>query len=468
MQPELVAAARDYFVNVQQAPKRYKPLLRPEDEPASWLSKNTKRPRTTGSIVWWLIVVPLLLVVSPGRARAQDFTTGRVIEWPSTAFPTLQAAVDALNDGDVLRIAPGTFRLSEPVFVRGKRVTIEGAGCDARRRSRIHRRVPSASGRGIETADESGTSSRLRTTLVGPRPTRVADSSEAIGLFNFEAAGGTLKGVELSGFDAGIVGRDPLRPDAARRMLVVQDTCISDTARGVLWKTSTPLTMLDVWIHQTLWHGLSAAVANAQGIVNLRNVVLAEAAGACLYFSNTVAAVTAMDMVSCILGGIAAVNSSTLTTTGVNMGLLGFPFQGPGITLVQSHAFISNTDIQDASKSGILMFESTGAVINSAISQTHPDGNGSFGDGITAMLCPTVLLSSNSISSLPRAGVANFGSTMTLVLNEIDFTAFALEGEPLFGVDFTFQDLGGNVCDGGSCTYVTVGLSPPTPITPVE
>jgi aminobenzoyl-glutamate utilization protein B len=41
MRPELVAAARDYFENVQQAPKKYKPLLRPEDKPATWLNKDT-------------------------------------------------------------------------------------------------------------------------------------------------------------------------------------------------------------------------------------------------------------------------------------------------------------------------------------------------------------------------------------------------------------------------------------------
>ena len=41
MRPELVTAARDYFENVQQAPQRYKPLLRPEDKPAIWLNKDT-------------------------------------------------------------------------------------------------------------------------------------------------------------------------------------------------------------------------------------------------------------------------------------------------------------------------------------------------------------------------------------------------------------------------------------------
>jgi aminobenzoyl-glutamate utilization protein B len=41
MQPELVSAARDYFQNVQQAPQKYKPLMRPDDVPATWLNKDT-------------------------------------------------------------------------------------------------------------------------------------------------------------------------------------------------------------------------------------------------------------------------------------------------------------------------------------------------------------------------------------------------------------------------------------------
>jgi len=41
MQPELVSAAREYFEKVQQAPAKYKPLMRPEDKPATWLNKDT-------------------------------------------------------------------------------------------------------------------------------------------------------------------------------------------------------------------------------------------------------------------------------------------------------------------------------------------------------------------------------------------------------------------------------------------
>ena len=38
--PDLLTASRDYFDNVQQAPKKYKPLLRPEDKPAIWLNEK--------------------------------------------------------------------------------------------------------------------------------------------------------------------------------------------------------------------------------------------------------------------------------------------------------------------------------------------------------------------------------------------------------------------------------------------
>ena len=38
--PDLLKASRDYFESVQEAPKKYKPLLRPEDKPAIWLNKD--------------------------------------------------------------------------------------------------------------------------------------------------------------------------------------------------------------------------------------------------------------------------------------------------------------------------------------------------------------------------------------------------------------------------------------------
>ncbi len=40
LRPDLLAAARDYFDNVQTKDRKYQPLLRPEDRPATWLNKE--------------------------------------------------------------------------------------------------------------------------------------------------------------------------------------------------------------------------------------------------------------------------------------------------------------------------------------------------------------------------------------------------------------------------------------------
>ena len=39
--PDLLGAAKTYFTDVQKAPERYKPLIRPQDKPAIWLNKDT-------------------------------------------------------------------------------------------------------------------------------------------------------------------------------------------------------------------------------------------------------------------------------------------------------------------------------------------------------------------------------------------------------------------------------------------
>ncbi len=40
LRPELVKAARDYFDNVQGKQRKYQPLIRPQDKPATWLNKD--------------------------------------------------------------------------------------------------------------------------------------------------------------------------------------------------------------------------------------------------------------------------------------------------------------------------------------------------------------------------------------------------------------------------------------------
>jgi aminobenzoyl-glutamate utilization protein B len=41
MKPEIVQQAWEYFRNVQTKETKYEPLLRPQDQPATWLNKAT-------------------------------------------------------------------------------------------------------------------------------------------------------------------------------------------------------------------------------------------------------------------------------------------------------------------------------------------------------------------------------------------------------------------------------------------
>jgi aminobenzoyl-glutamate utilization protein B len=40
LRPELVQSAKDYFANVQTKTRKYQPLIRPQDKPATWLNKE--------------------------------------------------------------------------------------------------------------------------------------------------------------------------------------------------------------------------------------------------------------------------------------------------------------------------------------------------------------------------------------------------------------------------------------------
>ena len=67
MRPELVTAARDYFEKVQEAPQKYKPLLRPEDKPAIWLNKDDDGSLQAGAPE--VLLRPDALQVVPRAAR---------------------------------------------------------------------------------------------------------------------------------------------------------------------------------------------------------------------------------------------------------------------------------------------------------------------------------------------------------------------------------------------------------------
>jgi hypothetical protein len=61
---------------------------------------------------------------------------------------------------------------------------------------------------------------------------------------------------------------------------------------------------------------------------------------------------------------------------------------------------------------------------------------------------------------------------MKLGSNDIACAGYELEGEEYSGVDYVFEDLGGNECGcpiaTGWCVAVSATLAPPEPTAPIE
>ena len=193
-----------------------------------------------------------------------------VIQWPDSRFPTIQQAIDTLPDGGTLRFVDGVFTLDEPLFVRGKRIVIEGTGCDELPNPK-KRRLPGG------------------THLVGPRVDRVVDFTAARGLLNFESAGpgtivggGTIRNLKLSGFDAGIraAAADDTAPGGGA---VVEHVCIADSGRGIAWSAVASLSVKTVLIRDVAWNGASIVVttALAGAFIHFADVTIVNAANAC-------------------------------------------------------------------------------------------------------------------------------------------------------------------------------------------
>jgi len=97
-----------------------------------------------------------------------------------------------------------------------------------------------------------------------------------------------------------------------------------------------------------------------------------------------------------------------------------------------------------------------------------------FGDGIGASatiiwlpdIIPTTLtVTRATIEGVPRAGVSNFAANVSISGSWLDCNAIDLDGEPIDGIDFVFDDLGGNDCGCGDerseCKVLTTDIGPP-------
>jgi hypothetical protein len=372
------------------------------------------------------IAVRVRVTANPGQLEAK---------YPGD-FSSMQEAIDALADGGVLKIARGRHLIEEPVFIYGKRIVIKGVGSGIRINSKNRRRRP-------------------LTHLIGRPPRPVLDANRNVilpieraeGLFNAIAADVVFRDLRVSGFDAGIVVKN--NTEGQFGTTTVSNVLIRDTGRGIVGVSSGDLFVKSSLINGALWHGvvISPPPSPVLNKVQLENIWVSNPGGAGIYFNG--------DSVGVVSGGEVA-------------GAL----EG-GVVCNGCELYVTNSDIHDNHKSGILLLlTKTAHISGNLIRDNKPDFFTSyFGDGIVSVLS-TIHVWNNYILNHPRASLSNFGGHAALGNNILQCAGYELEGEPYLGHQFTFTDALGNYCGcpkaAGQCVVDSAGLQPPEPSVPIK
>ena len=385
--------------------------------------------------VW---VVPFILIAVVGLAfPGEGANAEKKIQWPSGDSRDLQSVIDAAPDGATIQIKEGVYRFSEPLYVRGKRLTLIGAGSGLRAGRRI-------------------------TQLVGPSPNPVVDergnlvlfADAVVGLLNLIAADVEIRDLQITGFDAGIVTRADERGNAGPT--VVTHVLIMDTGRGILSVSPSDLTVNESTIMNTLWNGISAGPSSFDAKmlpkIHIENLTLIDAGGTGIYVQYAVnAGIYKAFVYGAKYGGIVAVKSnysihySTLISNMV-----------AGILVQGEHPAIKGSTLLEGN----------------SILYTQPLLS-KFGDGVVATLFPgqqhlAVVLTDNYITSNERAGVSSFGADVTFSGNKLLCNPFDMDGESFDNqpsLPYTFHDNGQNFCGcpgaGGPCKASSSQIEPP-------
>ena len=405
------------------------------------------------------VLLPFLLagIVAANAAVQRLDVRPDLIKWPDPRFSRIQDAINALPDGGTLRFS-GVVAVDEPLFVRGKRIVIEGSGCDEQK-SR-----PRGGG----------------THLVGPRAGTLAEFSAARALINFERSPdgvpgfATVRNLKLSGFDAGIRGvfEDDTHGGGAR----VENVCITNTGRGVMWSGAAGLALNNVLIREVLWNGVSI-VGIAQSLASaflFTDVTVISTGNACLFFQNAQATVVGSHFNFCGSSGTVVALDSNLYVADTSIA----GSRGPGIALSGGSAFITETLINQATGFGILLHN----VLHGDVEDVHIKDTraftsgpqaGLYGDAVTIVGGPAnglAWVTDSLVETAAHSGVANYGAFVSIGDLRIQCALFHVEGEPLGTQSFTYSDLGGMKCGcptaSGACQAVSaVSAAVPGPAT---
>jgi hypothetical protein len=372
------------------------------------------------------------LGAGPRRARNGPLARADLVV-PRDA-PTIQAAIEAAEDGGSIFVLPGVYR--ETLRIVGKRLRLSGGGL---------------------------------VTLLGEPPRGVDPAERAVGLVTYlDGGGGVFEGFALRGGSNGIVGQPPSVPpggevpvpEARAHAITIRDVQITSSGRGILWRAPSNLLVEGARIRNMLHHGVVFTPVAPGPSVLLIDVAVAFVAGWGYLIIDTPSvgcqnALVEPSSAGAQQGGIGVFRSGVCIYGGLLLAN-----QRTGIYFQQSAAIVDGTRILET---------------------TAPNGV-----GILALGSELQKIVNGDLDGNDEIGIQLVGSTAVLGWNTLNCHGIHLAGnalpaghlgpnqppaevppfvEPLFGSD------GGNWCGCGtvqeSCNMVG-GASLPGGVTPVE
>ena len=342
------------------------------------------------------------------------------IEWPGRQFRTLQNAIDAAPSGALIEIRAGDYFVG-PLVIR-EDLELAGAGSGRNGRGPVTRLI----GRPPDIIDGEG------------GVARPAETEPHIAAYGIDL---TVRDLVLRGLDAGIFANVDEAGRAGKT--VVRDAVIEQAGRGIVALGGGTLIVEDTDILATTWHGISAS--EGFGGLFLKDIDIVGAGCAGIYVENLEESVVTSDasVIGAACGGIVAFETSGFFLESI---LLSNHYAG--IALVDAPVF---------------------HILENVIQNTLSIGtSGLAGDGIALFLSPDVTIEDNLLFQSARAGVAAYGSNVTIGDNTILCSAFDIDNEIFQGLPTTFDDEGGNQCGCGGplgeCEAVSSQILPPPPV----
>jgi hypothetical protein len=143
--------------------------------------------------------------------------------------------------------------------------------------------------------------------------------------------------------------------------------------------------------------------------------------------------------------------------------------------LGRSTATIYGTLVEESHEIGIAILSSDATIEASLVRATHATPAAILGDGITAdgTTGPSrVIVRWTRIEHSERAALSSFSADVTLGASLLLCQSFALDGENVGGLPYSFHDEGGNVCDcaalSGKCRATSSQLAGPKAVSTVK